>query len=319
MAGMKAAGKPLGIDFDYNCYINRQPIDSQRMLLYAARHGLQEQFMSCLNKRHFERGSHGESASKRHTVLAAAKEAGLDYDAAAAFYDSDELREQVWKSYGEMPRRGIDAIPLFVFNVPEIGLEGGPLRPPAATPGAAMPGAAKPPIVNGSMTPELFERIFDELWDQVEAHRRKAKLAGAAPAAPPATTGAAATTASNGAPGAARKAAPKPSTLTSDAPLVGCRVVLRGLAARPELNGRLGTAGKFDTAKGRYAVRLLDGPSEPLSIKPANLDAGREAVAEAVAEAEAAARSAKAAATTTEEEDDGGPLIEEPDDEPIMF
>ena len=70
MAGMKAAGKPLGIDFDYNCYINRQPIDSQRMLLYAARHGLQEQFMSCLNKRHFERGSHGESASKRHTVLA---------------------------------------------------------------------------------------------------------------------------------------------------------------------------------------------------------------------------------------------------------
>ena len=75
MAGMKMAGRPLGIEFDYNVFINRQPIDSQRMLLYAARHGKQEAYVSALSRRHFTQGSSGESASKKPTVLAAAVEA----------------------------------------------------------------------------------------------------------------------------------------------------------------------------------------------------------------------------------------------------
>ena len=164
MMGMIQAGKPLGIKFDYNCYIDRQPIDSQRMLLYAASHGKQEAYVSALSKRHFEHGSDGESASKRHTVLAAAAEAGLDYDDAAQFYDGDLLRSDVWKSYGDMPRRGISAIPLFVFNVPEIGLEGGPLRP-------HVNGKIKPPIVNGSMQVDLFVEIFTQIWEAVAKHR----------------------------------------------------------------------------------------------------------------------------------------------------
>ena len=41
MAGMRLAGSQVGIDFDYSCYIDRQPVDSQRMLLYAARQGKQ--------------------------------------------------------------------------------------------------------------------------------------------------------------------------------------------------------------------------------------------------------------------------------------
>ena len=93
MAGMKQAGKPLGIDFDYNCYINRQPVDSQRMLLYAASFGKQEAYMTALNKRHFTRGSSGESASKRYTVIAAAVEAGIARADAEAFYDGDEYRD----------------------------------------------------------------------------------------------------------------------------------------------------------------------------------------------------------------------------------
>ena len=109
MAGMKEAGRPLGINFDYNCFINRQPIDSQRMLLFAAWHGKQEEYMTCLNRRHFTQGSQGESASKTHTILAAAKEAGLDAAEAKAFLDSGELRDAVWHSYGQMPKLGINA------------------------------------------------------------------------------------------------------------------------------------------------------------------------------------------------------------------
>ena len=241
---MKLAGRPLGIDFDYEVLINRQPIDSQRMLLWAARHGKQEEYVSALSRKHFTQGSAGESASKAHTVLAAAKEAGLDEDAAASFLRSGELRDVVWRSYGDMPRRGISAIPLFVFNVPELGVEGGPLRPHAAS-------SEKPPIVNGSMTPELFEEIFDDLYDRVAVLRRR-RGAGAHRSPPPA---------------AAAPAAP--------APLEGRRVVLRGLASRPDLNGRAGKCGRHDAAKGRYAVRL-DGSTERLSIRGANLEEVKE-------------------------------------------
>ena len=67
----------------------------------------------------------------------------------AASISAQELRDVVWRSYGEMPRRGIQAIPLFVFNCLELGVIGGPLRPDE--PGEPTP----PPIVNGSMQARL--------------------------------------------------------------------------------------------------------------------------------------------------------------------
>ena len=75
-----------------------QPVESQRLLLWAGRFGLQEEFMSALNKRHFEQR---QSASARSTLLDAAGEVGLDVAAAEAFLDSKELEDVVWKSYGQ--------------------------------------------------------------------------------------------------------------------------------------------------------------------------------------------------------------------------
>ena len=54
-------------------------------------------------------------------------------------------------------------------------------------------------------------------------------------------------------------------------PLVGQRVRLFGLSARPELNGALATAESYVPAKGRYAVKLHDGSM--VTIKPSNLEA----------------------------------------------
>ena len=53
------------------------------------------------------------------------------------------------------------------------------------------------------------------------------------------------------------------------APLVGKQVLVHGLVAKPELNDRTGTAAGWDSERGRYSVRLLDGSL--LSLKPANL------------------------------------------------
>ena len=53
--------------------------------------------------------------------------------AAAAFLDSDELEDEVWRSYGETIRTAnIRAIPLFAFNVPSLDAVGGPFRPAGA-------------------------------------------------------------------------------------------------------------------------------------------------------------------------------------------
>ncbi len=55
-------------------------------------------------------------------------------------------------------------------------------------------------------------------------------------------------------------------------PLLGRRVVIHLLVAKPEFNGRTGTAVSFDDDKGRYSVELDDTSSgASLMIKPCNL------------------------------------------------
>ena len=251
-AGLAEAGRGAGIAFDFGAYINRQPIDSQRMLIYAARQGKQEAYVSALSKRHFTQGTSGESASLRPTILAAAAAAGLDRAAAERFLASDELRDVVWRSYGDMARRGIGAIPLFVFNCLEAAIEGGPLRPDGVGIDPAF-------IVNGSMDVDRFAAILNALWERLRTHRAR-------------TT---------------RELAADPRAAAHRA-LVGKRVRLHGLTTRPALNGAYGTVRGYDERKGRCAVRI-DGSGESCSIRPANLRAEESANADGAVEAAAAA------------------------------
>ena len=57
--------------------------------------------------------------------------------------------------------------------------------------------------------------------------------------------------------------------------LVGRKVVIEGLASRPELNGTKGIALSFDDAKGRYNVKLASGAF--MALKPASVVADPEA------------------------------------------
>ena len=159
--GMLAQGKAAGITFDYGVKAQWQPVDSQRLLLWAGRFGLQEEFMSALNKRHFEQR---QSASERQTLLAAAAEVGLDTAAASAFLDSRELEADVWRSYGETIRtKRIHSIPLFAFNVPAIDAAGGPFR---------APGTHEAYVVRGSMDTEYFTELLELIARDVAAGTR---------------------------------------------------------------------------------------------------------------------------------------------------
>jgi hypothetical protein len=53
-------------------------------------------------------------------------------------------------------------------------------------------------------------------------------------------------------------------------PLLGCCVVINGLASKPELNGCRGKTLTFDAEKGRYSVEL-DVTSDSYMIKTCNL------------------------------------------------
>jgi hypothetical protein len=67
-----------------------------------------------------------------------------------------------------------------------------------------------------------------------------------------------------------RKTAGAATERASRPMLLRRRVEVTGLKAKPEYNGRIGTARFFDPVKGRYAVEL-DGGDHPLQIKEANL------------------------------------------------
>jgi len=163
-------GREAGITFDFNVLTHWQPIDSQRLLMWAARFGKAEKYMHALNTRHFEQGASGESASSRKTILAAAAEAGLDVEAAAAFLDSEELKAEVWKSYGDtINKHGVHSIPLFVFNVAALGLVGGPFR---------SGGQGTPFVLNGSMDADTFLAVFNGALQRLQARRQELPLLG---------------------------------------------------------------------------------------------------------------------------------------------
>ena len=250
-AHMTKLGEAAGVKFDFNTYIDRQPFESQRLLLWAGRFGKAEEFMTALSDRHFQQGSQGESASKRPTLLAAAQEVGLDVAKVEAFLDSDELHDEVWRSYGEMPRKGITGIPLFCFSIPEAGLWSGPFRDANAD-----------ATINGSANKAHFLHLFEQLYKfATKALGDKLKRDR-----PPTIDAPAPMPEDDRQDVAAAKL--QAAGLKS---FIGQEVRLVGLKAKPELNGAAGVCERFDKAQGRYAVRLA-GQEKPIAVKGANLE-----------------------------------------------
>lgn len=112
---MRELAQQAGVDLDYNVTGQWQPVASQRAMLFCARQGAQEKFMAALGRRHFQQR---QSASHTKTLLEAANEAGVCPEELAQFLRTDELEEEVWRSYGDtINKYRIHSIPLFIFNV----------------------------------------------------------------------------------------------------------------------------------------------------------------------------------------------------------
>lgn len=152
--GLSALGAKAGVRLDYGVRTNWHPVRSQRLMLWAARFGKQEEFMDLLGAKHFEQQ---KSASHTTTLLEAAAEVGLDVGEADMFLESDELESYVWRSYGDTIRKhGIRAIPYFIFGFPGMRT---PFRPD---------GQSEAIAVNGSGDSEQFLGVLDTLYQDFQ-------------------------------------------------------------------------------------------------------------------------------------------------------
>ena len=75
MADRALLASEAGISLDYQVQTNWQPVDSQRLMLWAARFGKAELYMDALGHQHFECR---KSASHSKTLLQVAAQVGLD-------------------------------------------------------------------------------------------------------------------------------------------------------------------------------------------------------------------------------------------------
>lgn len=161
--GESVAGKP--IEFNTEVEFEFQPVDSQRMLQWAGRFGKQEEVVSVLANLHFEKQ---QSATKRSTLIEAVERVGLDKEAFVKFLESDELVDDIWKSYGDtIHQHGIHSIPYFIFNGPFTN--GGPFRD----------GSRNAVDVHGSANSMEFAEAFEKVYMNTRAHiARGASLEG---------------------------------------------------------------------------------------------------------------------------------------------
>ena len=174
-----------------------------------------------------------------------------------------------------MPRKGINAIPLFCFSVPEVDLWSGPFRDANAD-----------ATINGSGDMARFLHLFEQLYKHTATVLGATLKRDRAPLVNPGSYG--------DAPLSIGAAQPDAEVhVDAHAPLrphawegaeagaaqlrvAGCEfsgqeVRLVGLQAKPELNGAVGACERFDAQSGRYAVRI-PGQEQPILVKAANLE-----------------------------------------------
>ena len=155
------AARPVGGHrFDLEVVAQYQPVESQRLLLWAARQGRQEPCMSALNRLHFEGG--GAPACARR--CSPRRRGGARRGGGGGLPRDGRARGRVWRSYGDTIRRsGIRAIPLFAFSVPSLGAVGGPFR---------RAGEYEAYVVSGSSNAEDFLELFELVLRDERAGQR---------------------------------------------------------------------------------------------------------------------------------------------------
>lgn len=109
-----AAGEGEGITFDFtNMPKAPNTREAHRLIRHAADQGREWEVADALFGAYF---TEARDITDRETLVAIAAGAGLDAAATRAFLASDEYAAEIAASQGAAHERGVDSVPLFVFN-----------------------------------------------------------------------------------------------------------------------------------------------------------------------------------------------------------
>jgi predicted DsbA family dithiol-disulfide isomerase len=115
------AGRQLGIPFDYGkMQVQPNTLQAHRLMLYAEKHGAQNELAEQLFRAHFTEGA---NLTDSRTLADIAARAGLDRQGAADYLAGDEGREAIAQADVEARGAGIGGVPFFIFNR-KIGVSG---------------------------------------------------------------------------------------------------------------------------------------------------------------------------------------------------
>jgi len=109
--------------FDVNVEFQWEPVDAQRLVLWACQFGKQEAVVASLWRQHFEERT---SLTSSLCLQRAGTEAGLKLEAIDDFLAGDDLKVQVHNAYERNQNLGIRWPPFIVLNGPLTN--GGPFR-----------------------------------------------------------------------------------------------------------------------------------------------------------------------------------------------
>lgn len=106
-----ASGEKAGLAFAFDKVIPTNTFDAHRLIQFAAQHGKQDEMEERLFSAYFMEGKH---ISNKETLLAIAKELGLD---ASEVLNSDAYTKEVRKDEADAQSLGVRGVPFFVFDM----------------------------------------------------------------------------------------------------------------------------------------------------------------------------------------------------------
>lgn len=113
--GIHAAlmGKAAGIELNFEKSVVANSFNSHRLIHFAKANGKQQEMKSRLFKAYF---TEGKNIDDTETLIALAKEIGLNGDEAKAVLESNRYAEDVNDDINESQQWGVRGVPFFVFN-----------------------------------------------------------------------------------------------------------------------------------------------------------------------------------------------------------
>lgn len=103
----------VGLTFHFSTAIQTNTFDAHRLMYFAARHGKMHEMTERLLQAHFTNSEH---IGNHETLVALAKEIGLDPNEAAKMLAGEEYTTEVRNDEQEAKTIGIRGVPFFVVN-----------------------------------------------------------------------------------------------------------------------------------------------------------------------------------------------------------